>query len=343
MEKKEIIVNEIIIVMQDHLNADQLHILDEVLCLKLRGIRFEEECTELSTQQDDNEYMIKLFAANKRLEGCREQTISHYIRQNRDLLEKLNKNYKDITKDDIKYYLAIYSQRVKPNTVVNVKRYLSTFYGWLHDEGYISRNPVKAIKGIKQTEVPNKHLSMEEEVAVRDVEKSKRDEAIIDFLLSTGVRVGEIEAMNRSNVNLITGAVTFIGEKNYKERTVYLDVRAKKHLIEYLQTRTDTDDALFVSDRKVRNEHGTMEVRRMRRPAYQKLVKGVCAQAGITDKICTVHVFRKTFATRLAENGCALEIIQVLLGHSSAEITSKHYVAKTQKRIRQEFERCMAA
>ena len=86
-----------------------------------------------------------------------------------------------------------------------------------------------------------------------------------------------------------------------------------------------------------------MEVRRIHRPDFQKLVKGVCAQAGITDKICTVHVFRKTFATRLAENGCALEIIQVLLGHSSAEITSKHYVAKTQKRIRQEFERCMAA
>ena len=287
--------------------------------------------------------MIQLFEANKRLEGCREQTISHYIRQNRDLLEKANKNYKDITKEDIKYYLAIYSQRVKPNTVANAKRYFSSFYGWLHDEGYIGRNPVKAIKGIKPVEVPNKHLSMEEEVAVRDVAKSKRDEAIIDFLLSTGVRVGEIEAMNRSNVNLMTGAVTFIGEKNFKQRTVYLDVRAKKHLIEYLQTRSDDNEALFISDRTFRNSAGEPETRRMKRPAYQKLVKGVCAQAGITDKICTVHVFRKTFATRLAENGCALEIIQVLLGHSSAEITSKHYVAKTQKRIRQDFERCMAA
>ena len=65
--------------------------------------------------------------------------------------------------------------------------------------------------------------------------------------------------------------------------------------------------------------------------------------AGIIDKVCTVHVFRKTFATRLADNGCPLEIIQELLGHSSAAVTSKHYVAKTQARVRREFERCMVA
>ena len=45
--------------------------------------------------------------------------------------------------------------------------------------------------------------------------------------------------------------------------------------------------------------------------------------------------------TRLAENGCPLEIIQELLGHSSAAITSKHYVKKTQRRVKMEFQRCM--
>lgn len=343
MERKEIAINEIIISMQDCLNKEQLVMLDETLRIKLHGVQLTEECTELSTERDDNEYMLELFRANKRLEGRKDQSITHCIRHMKQLLDQSNKNYRNITKDDVKFYLAMYSRRVKPNTASNAKRYLSSFFSWAHDEGYVSKNPVKAIKGLKQMEIPNKFLSLEEEVSVRDVEKSVRDRAIIDFLLSTGVRVGEMEAMNRSNVNIMTGAVTFIGEKNYKERTVYLDVRAKKHLIEYLQTRSDDNEALFVSERKIRNEHGELEVRRMRRPAYQDLVKKVCTKAGIRDKVCTVHVFRKTFATRLAENGCPLEIIQVLLGHSSADITSKHYVAKTQKRIKEEFERCMVA
>lgn len=343
MNKKEIVIGEILVAMQEELDGNQLRQLDNVVRLKLRGIRFENECTELSTELDDNEYILKLFAANKKLEGCKIGSIEQYMRQTRDLLDTLNKNYKNVTSDDVKCYLALYSQNVKPNTVANAKRFLSTFFSWVHDEGYINKNPVRCIKGIKQTEVPNNHLSLEEEVSVRDVRKSKRDEAIIDFLLSTGVRVGEIAAMNRSNVNLMTGSVTFTGEKNEKERTVYLNVRAKKHLAEYLQTRTDDSDALFISHRMFKNIYGIKEYRRMSKASYETLVKDICRKAGITDRVCTVHVFRKTFATRLAENGCPLEIIQELLGHSSAEITSKHYVAKTQKRVKAEFERCMAA
>lgn len=343
MEKKEIVIGEIEVAMSEDLNIEQLRKLDNVIRLKLRGIRFEDECTELSTELDDNEYILQLFAANKKLEGCKNDSIVQYVRQTKDLLLNVNKNYKNITVDDVKCYLAIYSQHAKPNTVSNAKRFLGSFFSWAHDEGYISKNPVKCIKGVKQVGVPNKHLSLEEEVAVRDIPKCKRDEAIIDFLLSTGVRVGEIVAMNRSNVNLISGSVTFIGEKNGKERTVYLDVRAKKHLAEYLQTRTDNNEALFVTHRMYKNVYGIKECRRIGKNAYEKLTKGICKKAGIVDKECTVHVFRRTFATRLAENGCPLEIIQELLGHSSAAITSKHYVAKTQKRVRTEFERCMAA
>lgn len=343
MEKKELVINDILVAMQEYLNTEQLRALDNVIRIKLRGIMMQEECTELSTDVDDNMYILKIFAANKKLEGCKDNSIGQYIREVKRLMEMVDKNYKNITKDDIKYYLAAYSQHVKPNTVANAKRFISTFFSWAHDEGYIQKNPVRSIKGIKPVEVANKHLSLEEEVAVRDVPKTMRDRAIIDFLLSTGVRVGEIAAMNRSNVNLMNGTVTFIGEKNGKERTVYLDIRAKKHLIEYLQTRTDNDDALFISQRKFKNIYGIMDVRRLGKTAYEDIAKSVAVRAGIKDKVCTVHVYRKTFATRLAENGCSLEIIQELLGHSSAEVTSKHYVAKTQKRVQKEFERYMVA
>lgn len=343
MEKKEIIIGDVLVAMDPYLNAEQLRKLENVLRMKLQGFAIEEECTELSTDVDDNDYILKLFAANKKLEGCKSGTIEQYLRQTKDLLTKCDKNYKNITKDDIKCYLAIYGQGVKPNTLSNAKRFLSAFFSWANDEGYITANPVRQIKGIKQVDVPNKHLSMEEEVAVRDVPKSKRDTAIIDVLLSTGLRVGEIAAMNRNNVNLLTGSVTFIGEKNGRERTVYLDVRAKKHLLEYLQTRNDNNEALFVTNRMYRDEYGIIGAKRMSKHAFECITKGLCEKAGIVDKVCTVHVFRKTFATRLADNGCPLEIIQELLGHSSAAVTSKHYVAKTQTRVKREFERCMVA
>lgn len=343
MDKKEVVINNVIISMQEHINDEQLRLLDNVLRINLVGMNVVEECTELSTDSDDNNYMLKVFAANKKLEGCKDVTIEQYLRNTKSFLDFVNKNYKNVTKDDVKYYLAVYSQRVKQNTVVNAKRFIGSFFNWLHDEGYISGNPVKSIKGIKPVEVANKHFTIEEEVAIRDVPKSRRDTAIIDFLLSTGVRVGELVRMNRSNVDLANGTVTFIGGKNYKERTVYLDARAKKHLIEYLQTRDDNDDALFVSHNMYRNVYGITETRRLHKSTYEQIVKSIAIKAGITDKTCTVHVYRKTFATRLAENGCPLEVIQELLGHSNAAITSKHYVAKTQKRVKSEFYRCMAA
>ena len=343
MDKKEIFINNVIIGMQDKLNSEQLRELDNIIRINLRGIQIEEECTELSTDIDDNMYILKVFAANKKLEGCVDGSIEQYLRYTKNFLLFINKNYKNVTKDDVKMYLAVYSKTVMPNTVSNAKRFIGSFFSWAHDEGYIRSNPVKCIKGIRQSEVENKHLSLEEEIAVRDVDMSKRDRAIIDFMLSTGVRVGELVAMNRSNVNLVDGSVTFMGEKSGKYRTVYLDVRAKKHLIEYLKTRADNDDALFISHRMRQNIYGIKESCRLGKSSYESIAKNVAIKAGITDKVCTVHVYRKTFATRLAENGCPLEIIQELLGHSSAAITSKHYVAKTQKRVRAEFYRCMAA
>ena len=343
MNTKEIVINNIIIAMQDRIDSDQLRELDNILRINLSGMNIEKECTELSTDVDDNTYILKVFAANKKLEGCKDGSIEQYLRYTKHFLNYINKNYKSVTKDDVKMYLAVYSKTVMPNTVSNAKRFIGSFFSWAHDEGYIISNPVKCIRGIKQLEVENKHFSLEEEIAIRDVDMSKRDRAIIDFMLSTGVRVGELVAMNRSNINLVDGSVTFLGEKSGKYRTVYLDVRAKKHLIEYLQTRTDDDDALFISHRTWKNIYGIKEVHRLGKSSYEDIAKSVAVKAGITDKICTVHVYRKTFATRLAENGCPLEIIQELLGHSSAAITSKHYVAKTQKRIKTEFYRCMTA
>lgn len=126
------------------------------------------------------------------------------------------KGYRHISKDDIKYYLAIRSGQIGPNTLVNEKRNLSSVFTWLHDEGLIQKNPVKAIKGIRGEDTEIVFFSMDEEIAIRDVQGSLRDRALIAFLLSTGVRVGEAVSMNRVNVDMIQGSITFRGENHGK-------------------------------------------------------------------------------------------------------------------------------
>lgn len=157
--------------------------------------------------------------------------------------------------------------------------------------------------------------------------KNLKEAAIVDFLLSTGVRVGELASMNISDVDFAKGTVTFRGEKgNCRFRTVLLGVRAKRHLMDYLNTRTDVDPALFVTDR-----HYNGAPKRMSKHGLETITKTVGKRAGL-DKNLTVHVFRRTFATRLADAGCPLEVIQELMGHAKPE-TTQRYIARSQARV----------
>lgn len=345
VENKELVINGVLAAMHKALSSIQIQVLENAIREQLRRYQLQVECTELCTELDDNLYMLQVFAANKKLEGCVDKTLEQYVRSNRNFLDWGGKNYKDISKDDVKVYLASYGRGKKRNTVSNMKRYLSTFFSWLHDEGYIDKNPVKPIKGIRPELVETKYLTIEEEVAVRDTASRccRRDIAIIDLMFSTGLRVGEMEALNRYDIDLRDGSITLKGEKSGRYRTVYLDVRAKKHLEEYLLTRSDNGEPLFITGRLYKNEYGAKEHRRLSRQAYEKLAKRICREAGVIDKDCTVHVFRKTFATRLAERGCPLEVIQELLGHADAGTTSRHYVAKSRSRIKKECERYLTA
>lgn len=326
ISNKDIVINNIIAAMGTILDSIQLQALENEVRKNLYGLKIEEECTALSVNLDDNEKVIRTFLASKKLEGCKLKTLEQYKCTARLFFGLVQKNYRDVTKDDIKVYLAHRMQQVKPNTLLNTKRNLSSLFSWLHSEGYISVNPVQK-GGMRVDEIENIHLTPEEEVMVRDVQKTVKEEAIIDFLLSTGVRVGEIAAMNVNDVDFVRGTVTFRGEKgNCRFRTVMLDAAAKRHLVDYLNTREDNNPALFVTDRLYNGFP-----RRMSNHGLETITKSVGQRAGI-KKTLTVHVFRRTLATRLADAGCPLETIQELLGHKKAE-TTQRYIARSQHRV----------
>ena len=332
ISNKEIVIQNIIAAMGPIMEAVQLQALENVIRQNMHGLTIEEECTALSTWLDDNEHVIKVFLASKKLEGCKRVTLIQYKTTAHQFFAQIRKNYREVTKDDIKVYLAWRMQFVKPNTLQNSKRNLSSFFGWLHAEGYISINPVSK-GGMRIEEIENIHLTPEEEVKVRDVKKTIKEQAIIDFLLSTGVRVGELLAMDISDVDFSQGTVTFRGEKGSRRfRTVLLDARAKRHLMEYMETRTDKNPALFVTDRIYNGSP-----KRVGQAYMERICKNIGKRAGL-EKNLTVHVFRRTLATRLADAGCPLEVIQELLGHKKAE-TTQRYIARSKYRVVQAAEK----
>ena len=167
MDIRENVINDVVTAMSPLLDAVKLQMLEGAVRGALRGVKLEEECTELSTERDNTMHMLDCFIANKKLEGCKDSTLgSSTKRTAKRLFSLLGKGYKDITKDDIRYYLAVRSPQINENSLSNEKRNLSSFFSWLHDEGYIPKNPVKNIK-LRGKDVEILYFSLDEEIAIR--------------------------------------------------------------------------------------------------------------------------------------------------------------------------------
>ena len=138
---------------------------------------------------------------------------------------------------------------------------------------------------------------------MRDNCEELRDLAMIDMLASTGMRVGEMVLLNRDDINFAERECVVFG-KGDKERIVYFDARAKLHLQEYLNSRTDNNPALFV----------TLRLREM----------------GKRLNISKVHPhkFRRTLATMAIDKGMPIEQLQRLLGHQRIDTTLQYAMVK---------------
>ena len=158
-----------------------------------------------------------------------------------------------------------------------------------------------------------------------------RNQAILELLFSTGLRVSELSNLNRDNINLKSGEFSIRG-KGGKIRIVFISDSAKKTLIEYLKKRKDVDPALFIN---FKNSNKTVEKKsvsplRLTPRSVQRIVRSCATKAGIVKKV-TPHTLRHSFATDLLTNGADIRSVQSMLGHSSitttqiyTHITNKH-------------------
>lgn len=156
--------------------------------------------------------------------------------------------------------------------------------------------------------------------------RNLRDKAIFETFFSTGLRLSELCGLNRY-LDLKRGELTIRG-KGDKLRLVFLSDSAKKALKNYLEKRSDVEEALFVSLTKQGKVLGRISSR-----AVQRLIERSSRQAGITSRVHP-HMLRHSFATDLLINGADLRSVQELLGHSNIS-TTQVYTHLTNKELRE--------
>lgn len=314
---KDAKIAEVLQEMLPYLDNSQMEQLQRVLQHTFWNCSVEEKQDGEPSEQTPD--MVDLFLASKRVEGCSEKTLTYYKATIEASINEIGKQIRHITTEDLRSYLTEYQRKRHSSrvTIDNIRRILSSFFSWLEDEDYILKSPVRRIHRVKTSTVIKETYTDEALETMRDNCTELRDLAMIDLLASTGMRVGEMVLLNQDDIDFNERECIVFG-KGDKERVVYFDARTKIHLQNYLASRTDTEQALFVS---------------LKAPYKRLQIGGVESRLREMGKRLDIpkvhpHKFRRTLATVAIDKGMPIEQLQQLLGHQRIDTTLKYAMVK---------------
>lgn len=302
-------IGEVLKQLEDKFDEKQLKTIERTLyrCLKNKEIREKK----VVLPKDNNE-ALDFFIAAKKIEGCSIKSLNYYYTTLVKMFDKVNVIYFSITTEDIRTYLSDYQENsgVSKATIDNMRRIISSFFSWLENEDYIMKSPARRIRKVRVGKIVKEIYTEENIELMRQNCKNARDLAIIDMLYSTGMRVGELVRLNIADIDFENKECVVLGKGN-KQRKVYFDAKTKIHLQQYLNSRKDTDPALFVSQLYPYNRLKISGVEIALRKIGEKL------------HISKVHPhkFRRTLATKAIDKGMPIEQVQHLLGHTKIDTT----------------------
>lgn len=306
--------------MQGTLDNVQMEKLHEVLSAVL---------LDLPKGNSKGDSLLVAFLSAKKVEGCSEKTLAYYRSTVNNMLSFIQKDVEHITTDDLRRHLDVYQQKSGASkvTIDNVRRILSSFFAWLEEENHIIKSPVRRIHKVKIGKTVKETYSDEILEIMRDACETDRDLAIIDILSSTGMRVGELVKLNKSDIDYDARECIVFG-KGGKERKVYFDARTKIHLSRYISGRTDDNPALFVS---LQAPHERLQI-----SGVEIRLRELGRKLGLVK--IHPHKFRRTLATMAIDKGMPIEQVQQLLGHQSID-TTLQYAMVNQANVKQSHRR----
>lgn len=252
------------------------------------------------------------------------KTVENYDRYLKRFLDFSKiKNSNDIN-DDLIHKYRLHLNRQKGTGPENLKRKTQNYYmiALRMFLKYLARKGIKSLapERIELAKVPQRDLDLitEEELErLLDTPKNLRDKAILELLFSTGLRISELCSLSRDQITNAKSGEFSIRGKGDKIRIVFLSDRAKQAIKNYLDKRTDTEEALFCLTPR----------------SIERIIKRYAIEAGIPKKV-TPHVIRHCFATDLLRAGADIRSVQSLLGHSNIT-TTQIYTHITDKQLKE--------
>ncbi len=270
--------------------------------------------------------------------GYSHNTIEAYRRDLKGFFNFINKDWNDVTKEDVLSYLReLKKKNISQRSSSRALSAFKTFFKYLILEGAIKVNPLSGIKGMRQTKFLPTYLTIEEVeelLSLQDLSNptGKRDKAILELMYATGLRASEIVELRMEDIELDEGFIYVMG-KGGKRRMVPTGEIALKYLRIYLDVREE-----FLSGKGSNYVFLNYTGEPLTRQGLWKIIKKYGKKIGIADKL-TPHTLRHSFATHLLERGADLRSIQIMLGHSRISTTQiyTHIAAERLKRMWEKY------
>lgn len=273
---------------------------------------------------------VKWYIASKAVQNLSRGTLQQYYWKLSDLFASVSKAVKDVESADIIKYMYNFKQvhSASDNYMDNIRITLNGFFNWCKNNGYIDLNPCINIKKIHYQTKEREPLTEYELELLRWNCADVREKAIVDFLFSTGVRVSECADVQLSDINWAEHMVRIRHGKGDKERIVFFNAEAELSMRKYLETRSDSTNALFVS---VKAPHNGLH-----KGGLEKIVSNIGKRVKIH---AYPHRFRHSFGTHGIQSGMPLPQLQALMGHSKPE-TTMIYAKLDKTDLQREHRRC---
>lgn len=307
--------NQLLMTLEPFYAKEDLQLISSCLDRVAYDYEVSRKETSIVVYNQELPEIAKIYLVCRKVEGASEKTLYNYGMALKNFFFAMQKPVERISTNDVRVYLYQYKEhrKVSEATLDKLRQTLDAFFKWACCEGYLTRNPMQTIKPIKCEIKPRQALSQVDLEYLRQECITLKEKAIVEFFYSTGCRVSELANVKLKDIDWVTKEVHLFG-KGKKHRTSYLNAKAEVALKNYLASRTDSNDYVFVSDRKPHDK--------MHACGIQKIVRKLAERASEhVQKKVTPHIFRHTTATTAMNNGMPVEEIRLLLGHESISTT----------------------
>lgn len=309
---------------QNIINLIDSSVADDVtdeLIMILSNYDIEKQCRELVAFDDIDFRTLKRYCACLLVDGKSELTITQYYRTVSIFLRQVQKHFTEVDSYDIRLFLAYEKNRgVSNRTLENTRIQLSAFFQWMVNDDLINRNPCSTVNAIKYTKKVRHPFSNVEIDALRSECKNSKERAILELLLSSGMRVSELTGLDVNDIDLNNMVIHIRHGKGDKERITYMSDVAKVYLIRYLSERNVQGEKVFYNKKFQPLNNG----------GVRHILKTLGERAGVEH--VHPHRFRRTFATGMASRGMDIQDIKTLLGHVKLD-TTLEYVYMDSNRV----------